>query len=203
MPKTKQQFEEMKRASVENINITALKLFAQRGLAATNISNVAAAAGISTGLMYHYYASKEDLYCALVREAVEGANDSVQRAVLLTDSPSQQIQALSNIFIQELTSKTGMSPYYYSLMSQVMLNPELLSVEKQFHEEAYKPFKTIESIIKRGQASGEIKTGNPAALTIMYLSAFNGLCSYKLMLGDKFVIPQEDWLNGILLVKNN
>ena len=63
MPKTKQQFEEMKRASVENINITALKLFAQRGLAATNISNVAAAAGISTGLMYHYYASKEELYC--------------------------------------------------------------------------------------------------------------------------------------------
>jgi AcrR family transcriptional regulator len=44
----------------------ALKVFASNGFAGTSIKNIAEAAGISQGLMYHYFASKEDLLEATV-----------------------------------------------------------------------------------------------------------------------------------------
>jgi AcrR family transcriptional regulator len=45
---------------------TALTVFASHGFKGTSIKDIAAAAGISQGLMYHYFASKEDLLEATV-----------------------------------------------------------------------------------------------------------------------------------------
>jgi AcrR family transcriptional regulator len=45
---------------------TALAVFASNGFKGTSIKDMAAAAGISQGLMYHYFTSKEDLLEATV-----------------------------------------------------------------------------------------------------------------------------------------
>ena len=48
----------------------AAALFAERGLGATKITDIAEAAGISQGLLYHYYPSKEAIYVELIRAAL-------------------------------------------------------------------------------------------------------------------------------------
>ncbi len=48
----------------------ALASFADRGYAATKLEDVAAAAGISKGTIYLYFPTKEDLFRAVVRQAV-------------------------------------------------------------------------------------------------------------------------------------
>ena len=48
----------------------ALASFAERGYAATKLEDVAAAAGISKGTIYLYFPTKEDLFRAVVRQAV-------------------------------------------------------------------------------------------------------------------------------------
>ncbi len=48
----------------------ALRLFADRGFAATKLEDVAAAAGIGKGTIYLYFPTKEDLFRAVVRQAV-------------------------------------------------------------------------------------------------------------------------------------
>src|SRR3954462_9440261 len=45
----------------------ALDCFAERGFAATRLEDVAARAGVTKGTAYLYYASKEDLFKAVVR----------------------------------------------------------------------------------------------------------------------------------------
>ncbi len=44
---------------------TALKLFAEKGFGKTTIKDISEAAGTSLGLMYHYFASKDDLLVAI------------------------------------------------------------------------------------------------------------------------------------------
>jgi AcrR family transcriptional regulator len=44
---------------------TALKLFAEKGFSNTTIKDISEAAGTSLGLMYHYFASKDDLLIAV------------------------------------------------------------------------------------------------------------------------------------------
>lgn len=48
----------------------ALDLFVERGFAATRADEVAARAGISKGTLYLYYANKEELFKAVVRETI-------------------------------------------------------------------------------------------------------------------------------------
>ena len=48
----------------------ALQLFVERGFAATKLEDVARAAGVSKGLPYLYFRSKEDLFKAVIAEAI-------------------------------------------------------------------------------------------------------------------------------------
>ncbi|HLZ21845.1 MAG TPA: TetR/AcrR family transcriptional regulator [Ktedonobacterales bacterium] len=45
---------------------TALRLFAEKGMEKTTIKDIAEAAGVAQGLLYHYYRSKDDLLWAIV-----------------------------------------------------------------------------------------------------------------------------------------
>lgn len=48
----------------------ALKLFVEHGFSATKLEDVARAAGVSKGLPYLYFRSKEDLFKAVIAEAI-------------------------------------------------------------------------------------------------------------------------------------
>jgi len=50
----------------EQLLEVAARLFAQRGLEGTTTKDIAREAGVSAGLLYHYYPSKEDLLVAVV-----------------------------------------------------------------------------------------------------------------------------------------
>lgn len=61
MPKTQEQFEKMRNEKRTLIMKTALSLFANQGYQDTTISKIAQTAGMSKGLMYNYFKSKEEL----------------------------------------------------------------------------------------------------------------------------------------------
>ena len=70
----KEQKEERKRA----ILMTALNLFVKRGYHETKISDIAEAVPMSTGLMFHYFESKEELLLELVKMGA-GATASMDK----------------------------------------------------------------------------------------------------------------------------
>ena len=73
-PRTSAQFDEIRQRSRQRIMDAALELFGTYGYQGTSISKIAQAAGVSKGLMYNYFSSKQDLLQAIViSEAEEGA----------------------------------------------------------------------------------------------------------------------------------
>lgn len=63
MNKTKEKRAKSRRLLVE----TALSLFSENGYEATSIRRIAAGAGVSLGLMYNYFSSKEELLLEIFR----------------------------------------------------------------------------------------------------------------------------------------
>ncbi|WP_407935787.1 TetR/AcrR family transcriptional regulator [Cupriavidus necator] len=57
-----------KAARPQELVAAALELFVERGYAATRLEDVAAAAGVSKGTVYLYFANKEELFKSVVRE---------------------------------------------------------------------------------------------------------------------------------------
>jgi AcrR family transcriptional regulator len=66
MPRTPHQFKEIREQRKAQIMTAALELFAKHGFHSTSIANIATEAGISKGLLYNYFESKE----ALIRELI-------------------------------------------------------------------------------------------------------------------------------------
>jgi AcrR family transcriptional regulator len=69
-PRTQKQFEEMRETRREQIKNAALELFAREGYVNCSISQLATHAGISKGLMYNYFKSKEALLLAIIEEGM-------------------------------------------------------------------------------------------------------------------------------------
>lgn len=61
MPRSEEQFQAMRDESRERLMEAALALFARDGYARTSVRTIAREAGVSQGLMYNYFASKEEL----------------------------------------------------------------------------------------------------------------------------------------------
>ena len=60
-PRSDEQFEAMRQQTIDKINGSALKLFSEFGYKNTSVAAIAKEAGISKGLIYNYYKSKEDV----------------------------------------------------------------------------------------------------------------------------------------------
>ena len=65
MPRSAAANQELREASRARILDAALSLFAERGYASTPVDAIVAAAGISPGLLYHYFPGKLDLLRAI------------------------------------------------------------------------------------------------------------------------------------------
>ncbi|NMC41616.1 MAG: TetR/AcrR family transcriptional regulator [Bacteroidales bacterium] len=70
-PRTKKQYEAIREEKRALIMQSALELFSRNGYLATTISNIARYAGISKGLMYNYFPSKEELLHEIIRKSVD------------------------------------------------------------------------------------------------------------------------------------
>ena len=69
-PRTQKQFKEMRETRREQIKNAALELFAREGYVNCSISLLATHTGISKGLMYNYFKSKEALLLAIIEEGL-------------------------------------------------------------------------------------------------------------------------------------
>ncbi len=77
-PRTKQQFEVIRAEKSELIMQTALVLFAKKGYESTSVGSIAKKAGISKGLMYNYFQSKEDLLTKITINSLSQFSDVLQ-----------------------------------------------------------------------------------------------------------------------------
>ena len=71
-PRTPQQNEEIREGKKNLIMDTALNHFANEGYHNTTISQIARHAGISKGLLYNYFTSKEELLNEIINRSMEG-----------------------------------------------------------------------------------------------------------------------------------
>lgn len=72
-PRTKTQLENIKKLKRLLILDSALEIFAENGYHASSIQMISKKAGISKGLMYNYFKSKEDLLRAIINKFIEEA----------------------------------------------------------------------------------------------------------------------------------
>jgi len=99
------------------ITEAALELFANEGYHATSVSKIAKKAGVSKGLIYNYYESKEDILQAIVT----GANSESEELLkeLFTGSPKKQLRNVLSYLFNLLNEDFHRIKLFLSLVAQV------------------------------------------------------------------------------------
>ena len=80
MPRTAEQFEDMREASKEMLIQAALELFARYGFEKTSVRMIAEKAGVSLGLLYNYFESKETLLVTIFERGMQDVLKSFREA---------------------------------------------------------------------------------------------------------------------------
>jgi len=122
-PRTESQFEEIREKRKKEILDTALELFSNEGFATTSISKIAVKAGISKGLLYNYFDSKEDLIKTIIFNGIDYLTKFVDPNMdgVLT---RQELR----YFIEEMFSAIRKEPYYWKLYFSLFIQPHVLTL---------------------------------------------------------------------------
>jgi phytoene dehydrogenase-like protein/AcrR family transcriptional regulator len=201
MSKLEEQ-NKQKEATIAKIRNVGLKLFATKGLSATNIVDISESAGISPSLIYHYYKSKEDLYFELLGTAINEANSVVRDIAAMLISPGEKITLLASKILKQAKEDEN-SAYFFVFVPQVLLDKSIPKEMETLLKEAFVAIDILTDIVAEGQKSMEIKEGNTRALATLFFSSITGLCTYKIILGERFIFPQVKMLTSILLRENS
>lgn len=185
--------DEQKEQRYQLIIIKALELFVKKGYRETKVSDIAKAANMSTGLMFHYFESKEQLYEQLVKMGLEG-----------TKSPSKMqyntpVEYFSK-FLDELFAYTKQQPWVvwmFVLMFQARRGD---GVPEHIREIAMQVNQVEESarIIEKGQVQGVFREGDPYALSFAFWGSVQGIME-QLATTPDMPMPKTEWLMNILV----
>lgn len=146
-PRTTEQFEQMRIQSRTKIMDAALDLFTKDGFDSTPISAISMKAGVSTGLMYNYFESKDKLLEEMIREALRISKKGFATLSEIKD-PFEQIEQFIRSAIYGMKKKQTMLTSKLILFIQVKPNPssEIVKLLKEYNLNAYK---TLEDIFKK------------------------------------------------------
>lgn len=182
-PRSKQQNEQIKEDRRTQILNAALAVFSRRGLAATKIADIAAQAGLSHGLVYHYFASKEDIFVELIRIADTSSSSAMLQAEQLPLPPREKLRTIIQFVLQSLLGQYE-SAYMFYLMAQAMMSDTTPPAAKEILSKFNIPYEVITRIIAQGQADGTIAPGDPAQLTTFFWAMIQGFATYQLVSPD-------------------
>ncbi|WP_050801661.1 TetR/AcrR family transcriptional regulator [Ornithinibacillus scapharcae] len=73
-PLNEEQLKDIRDERKQQIMSAAIKVFAENGIKLTKISMIAKEAGVSHGLVYHYFSSKEEVLYESLEWAMEMAD---------------------------------------------------------------------------------------------------------------------------------
>ncbi|AWX54893.1 TetR/AcrR family transcriptional regulator [Brevibacillus brevis] len=197
MPRTKEQYEQMRNATKQKIQSAAMQLFVQKGYGSTNVQDIADTAGISIGLLYRHYKSKETLFDELVDYALAG----IQKNIDFFESAVSPKQALDQ-FVKEVHSDMMTGEEFANLL--ILMAQSFLSGggtnEKQSEVARLSDnmFRATAQLIKKGQSLGEFRSGEPDEMVVFFYSTLHGLAMMNGMRKNNFTMPSPFILTSFL-----
>jgi len=163
-PRTKVQFEEIRQKSRENIEKIALELFAIKGYHATSISQIAEKAGISKGLLYNYYKSKEHLLYSVIMKVF----DEIMRIVQMSENlpAEKQIEQMIIQTTEHLKKNITFWQLYLFLVHQSDVHKKLSELYEKMRDDY------LNYVVKLFQEMG---SNNPTMEALMLGTMFDGI----------------------------
>ncbi|MCM1259118.1 MAG: TetR/AcrR family transcriptional regulator [Roseburia sp.] len=183
--------KEQKEARRLQIIQAALDLFLERGYYGTKTSQISKRAGISEGLLFHYFPTKEKLLEELINIGLEGMCMPMQ--IDAENGLDYFYQFTKRLFSQgENLLIAKMFVFMGSVVWASDIPKRLQSLAASVDTIAYS-----QERVRAGQEDGSIRKGDVMALSNMYWCAIHGIMEQHAM-RPEIPLPEPEWVVDML-----
>lgn len=183
----KEQKEERKKAII----MAALELFVNQGYYETKIADIAAAVPMSTGLMFHYFESKEELLLELVRmgAAATRAADKM---------PEIPPEIYFEEFLKRIFEFSKSQPWVFNMFI-LMGQARRVGMPEEARRIALSVNAIEDSvkIIQKGQETGVFREGDSKLLSMCFWATVQGIME-EMAIHKDMEMPNPEWIMAIL-----
>jgi len=192
MPRPSIENQRIRDERHEHILRAAARVFARKGLAAATIAEIAAAANVSHGLTYHYFASKEEIFRQLITRAMQGTERILREANAREGTVTERLRWLIDEMIEGVKDSTDDMLIVQQAAISEAVPPDVRGLV--LHEPPIL-LEILSELLREGQISGEIIAGDPDQLALLLLSCIQGIFSNSALHFDQQRVAPETLLH--------
>ena len=168
----------------------ALALFVEKGFAATRVEEVAARAGVSKGTLFLYFASKEELFKAVVRE---NASRHLTEALRELDGFAGASSDLLREFLRRWWLLYGGTPAAGLTKLMLIEATHFPELAHWFQDEVVQPSHALlRRIVQRGVDRGEFRPVDVPRVVHLIVAPLVQMVTWRLTLGHCCPYTHED-----------
>jgi TetR/AcrR family transcriptional regulator, transcriptional repressor of aconitase len=171
MPKVTGEYLDSRR---QQIIEAAYRCFARKGFHPTTMREIYAESGLSSGAVYHYFKSKEEIIEASFIFDYQRGREAFEQAAEASD-PAAALDRLLEFFYTGLESAAVLGADRVNIQGwgEALVNPKLLAPLR----ESLESFRgSLERLVQKGQVAGIFNPQiNPSAAGEVILSSYLGL----------------------------
>ncbi|MGZ4389738.1 MAG: TetR/AcrR family transcriptional regulator [Gaiellaceae bacterium] len=135
----------------------AVHVFAHKGYHTSRVGDIAEQAGVAHGLLYHYFASKEELLETVFRETWSELLEAISRVEAKDDPAREQLRQVAAILLRSWRR----DPDLVRVLVREIGRSQTLPAKV---DEIGQVFAAIERIVERGRADGDFRPDLDARL---------------------------------------
>jgi AcrR family transcriptional regulator len=160
----------------------AIEILAKRGFQATTIQDIADAAGLGKGTIYHYFDTKEEILLAVSGEVFRQVERSLGAALLRLDEPMEKLSAL----IEESLRVTEDVEYVFIVYTELWL----MNVRNDHYSDFMRVFRCLHHdlreivtrLLEEGKKKGLLADDfDSGALAVYLIASWDGVIAHYLM----------------------
>ena len=178
------------------IRDAAVRVFARKGFHTCRVGDIAEEAGVAHGLLYHYFASKDELLEIVFRETWAELLDAIRLVEESGEPAREQLRQVAAIMLRSWRRDPDLIRV---LVREIGRSPEL----QRRIDALRQVFDAVARIVERGQAAGEFRSElDPRLASFVFYGALEAILTAwvlgQLRDGDEDVALAEQALVEIV-----
>ena len=149
------RYQRRKQDRPQEITEAAFGAFAENGFTATKVEDVARRAGVSKGLLYVYFKTKEELFKAVIRSVVTPRLDELTRTLDTSDLTAEAFIRGPVLEFMKRVPGSPVSVVIRLMISEAPKHPDL--VEYYWQNVASRGLGALRQLLRRGVENGEFR----------------------------------------------